>query len=112
MLAHLKPDIEGCYIPFSLLSQLKHKLASTISEDTVPVILQDALPLGSVWLSGVNLVSNGVIEVKLRRKLITLLGYRRGANFEVDMDGSAPMPPGIDRHKLSSPINVCYLIPT
>lgn len=83
---------------------------TTTSKDAVSVILLGALPLGGIWRLCVDLLGEGIVEVKLRRKLITPLGRRIGANLEVNVDRSAGVPTGIDCNELDGSICVRHLI--
>ncbi len=85
-------------------------MVATTPEDVVSVVLQGTRSLGGVWRLRMNLVRDGIIEVQLRRKLKTPLGSRISANFEVDVDGSAWVPTGIDRDELGGPSDVRHLI--
>lgn len=59
-----------------------------------------------------NSVRDGIIEVKLRSEFVALTGSRIGANFEVDVDGSARVPAGIYGEEAGAPVGAGHLIAT
>src|SRR5438445_3165509 len=109
-LSHLKPDIERSHVAWWLLGELKEQLLATVSENTVLCIPQRTVPLGSIRSLSIDLIREGFVEVQLRRKLIPPSGLRIRTDLEVDVDGSARVPTGIDREKLGRPIGVRDLI--
>jgi hypothetical protein len=44
---------------------LEHQLFTTTSKDAISVILLRALPLSGIWGLRVNLLREGIVEVKL-----------------------------------------------
>ena len=58
-----------------------------------------------------NLICEGVVKVKLRRELVSLLGLRIGADLEVDVNGPALVPAGVDSLELGASTVVCHLVP-
>jgi hypothetical protein len=85
-------------------------LFTITSKDAVSIVPLGALPFGGIGGLGVDSIRERIVEVKLRRKLISTLGRGTDANFEVNVDSSAWIPTGIDCNELDNPICVRQLI--
>jgi hypothetical protein len=85
-------------------------LFTITSKDAVLLVPLGAWPFGGIGGLGVDSIREGIVEVKLRRKLISTLGRGTDANFEVNVDSSAWVPTGIDCNELGGSIGVCHLI--
>jgi hypothetical protein len=85
-------------------------LFTITSKDAVSIVPLSAWPFGGIGGLGVDSISERIVEVKLRRKLITPLGRGTDANFEVNVDSSAWIPTGIDCNELGGSIGVRHLI--
>jgi hypothetical protein len=85
-------------------------LLTITSKDAVLLVPLGALPFGGIGGLGVDSISERIVEVKLRRKLITSLGRGTDANLEVNVNRSAWVPTGIDCNELGGSIGVRQLI--
>ena len=87
-------------------------MLTTMSKDAISLVPLSALSFSCIGGLRVNLICEGIVEVKLRRKLIVTQGRRIGANLEVDVNRSAWVPIRVNRHEFHSSIGVCHLIAT
>src|SRR5215218_4476840 len=99
----IKRYVERRRVALPVLGQRKQQLVPAALEDAVFAVQLVALSLFGVRSLRVDLVCERIVEVELRRELVTLFGFGAAADLEVDVDGPALVPAGIDRREPRSP---------
>src|SRR6266850_1188597 len=104
---YLQPDVEGRRVAAPRLAgQAEQQLVAATLVDPVAGVAQRALALLGVWLPGVDLVNDAIVEEQLRGELQAAAGRGVRPDLEMDMDGSALVPTGHDRGELRYPARV------
>ena len=81
-------------------------------ENPVLLVSDSPPPRGGVRCLRVDLIGQRVVEVDLRCELIASSGLGVRADLEMNMDGPARIPAGIDRLKADRAVGVRRLIAT
>src|SRR6266508_171698 len=93
----LEGDLERGGVTLIVPNGSEHELRPASGKDPVPGVALAPPPLRRVWLPGVNLICQSIVEVELRRKLEPRCRKRLGPDLEVHVDRPPVIPAGIDR---------------
>src|SRR5918998_1069746 len=109
--SRIERDVERRRVALTLRRQRERQLVSTALVDAVCGVPLVTLPLLGVRSLRVDLVGEGIVEVELRGEFVALLGFCAVADREVDVDGPALVPAGVDRREPRGAVLVRHLIP-